>query len=129
VDAVSDLDTKTWIEAARSYVRLRRRYWRCLLGMTALLVVFGAPISAFEHELNPYVRGILLSLFTVAWCACWVGGVVTWFTLIGFRCPRCGKQFIMSWWSSWPGNRCKHCDLDLSPAAIAAARPIAVVDL
>jgi len=119
VDAVSALDTKTWIDAARSYARLRRRYWRCLLGMPVLLVVFGPPIAAFERELNPCVRGILLSSFIVAWCACWVGGVGTWFALIGFRCPRCGKRFIMSWWSSWPTNRCKHCGLDLGPAAKA----------
>jgi hypothetical protein len=97
--------------------------------MPALVVGFGAPIAVFQHELNLYVRGVLLSLFIVVWCACWLGGVVTWFTLIGFRCPRCGKRFIMSWWSSWPTNWCKHCGLDLGPAAMAIAKPIGVVDL
>jgi len=123
---MSDLDTKTRIEASRSYVRLRRRYWRYLLGMPALVVVFvvgAAMIAVFKHDREPYARGILNSLFAVAWCGCCVGGVVTWFKLIGFRCPQCGKRFIMSWWSSWPGNRCKHCELDLGPSAMAAATP------
>jgi hypothetical protein len=128
---VSDLEAKTWIEAAQSYVRLRRRYWRCFFGMPGLLVllVFGAAISAFEHGLSPSVRGILLSLFIVAWCACWLGSLVTWFTLVGFRCPRCGKRFIMSWWSSWPSDRCKHCGLDLGPTAMATAKPLAAAGL
>jgi hypothetical protein len=35
------------------------------------------------------------------------------FDLRGFRCPRCAKRFAVSWWNSWPTNRCKHCGLDL----------------
>jgi hypothetical protein len=97
--------------------------------MPALLIIVGAPIAVFEHELNPYVRGILLSLFTVAWFACWVGGVATWFALNRFRCPQCGRRFIQSWWNNWPTNRCKHCGLDLGPAAMASAKPVAEVDL
>ncbi len=76
---MDDLDVKTWVEAARSYLRLRRRYWRCFLGMPALFVVVGLPIFAFEDELNPTVHGILALLFGIAWCVCWVGCVVTWF--------------------------------------------------
>ncbi len=130
VDAMGELDTNTWIEASRSYVRLRRRYWRCWLGMPASLVVLVALIPVFGHTLkNPYVRGALFSLLIVAWCACWLGCAVTWFALMGFRCPRCGKRFLISWWSSRPSNRCKHCDLDLGPAAIVSAKSTAGVDL
>jgi DNA-directed RNA polymerase subunit RPC12/RpoP len=124
VVTVSGLDTETRIEASRSYVRLRRRYWRRLLRMPALLVVFVvvmALFAVFKYDRNPYARGTLNSLLVVAWFACWLRGVVTWYKLIGFRCPRCGKRFMMSWWSSWPGNRCKHCDL--GPSAMAAATP------
>ena len=88
VDAMGELDTNTWIEASRSYVRLRRRYWRCWLGMPASLVVLVALIPVFGHTLkNPYVRGALFSLLIVAWCACWLGCAVTWFALMGLVVP------------------------------------------
>jgi hypothetical protein len=59
---MGDLKVHTRMEGARSYVRLRRRYWRSFLGMPAVFVLFGMPVFAFPHALNPVVRGILEAL-------------------------------------------------------------------
>jgi hypothetical protein len=123
-----DLGIKTWIEAARSYARLRRRYWRSFLG-AMLLLIMGMPLSTYRHELNPIVYGLIVFLLVIAFLACWVRSVITLFALWGFRCPRCGRRFIMAWWSSWPSKRCKHCELDLGLAAVATAKTSVAVDL
>jgi hypothetical protein len=110
---VSELETKARIAAARFYVRMRRRYWISLFGMNLLIFVVAIPVSAVRSELHPIVRGTLDLLVTVACCACMLWGVVAGIALIGFRCPRCGKRFILSGWRTWPSNQCKHCGLDL----------------
>ncbi len=119
VKALTDIDTQTRTEAASRYVRLRRRYWRCFLGGAAFFAIFGTPLLVFGNHMNPIARCVLGSMLGIGSIACWVGGLATWFALVGFRCPQCGKQFVMSWTSSWPTNRCKHCGLDLAPAAMA----------
>jgi hypothetical protein len=116
---MKDLDTRTWIEAARRYVRLRRRYWRSTFGAVALFAVFGTPLFVMDQKLHSTLRGVLGSILGVGFLACWLGGVVSWFELRSFRCPRCGNQFIVSWTNTWPTNCCKHCGLDLRPAAMA----------
>lgn len=126
---MGDLDTETWIEAARSYVRLRRLGWRCCLGMLALLIFLLAPIYLFENKLNSVMRGVLLTLFVIAWFACWLGGSVATFALWGFRCPRCGRRFIVPGWGPWSPNRCRHCDLNLDPATMGKAKTPTELDL
>ena len=69
--AVGDLNTRAWLERRDRDQCLRRRYWRCFLGMPALfvaLVVFAALIATFDLELNRHVRRILGAAFGVA-CA------------------------------------------------------------
>ena len=112
--ALDEPDAKTLAVAARSYKRWRGRYWRCFLGMPALLALLGPPIYVFDNAHNSMIHGILTVVLVVGWLACWVGVLLYWLALFRFRCPGCGKQFTISWWSSWPTNRCKHCDLDLS---------------
>jgi hypothetical protein len=132
-----ELDTSTFLDAARSYTRLRRFFWRFFLGMPALalLFFFGAVLSAIRLERNPIVpghpvlKGILIALLVSAWLTSWLGSFAFGIALNRFRCPRCGKRFTRAWWGSWPGNRCKHCDLDLGPSAIAAAKPPVKADL
>lgn len=58
---MGDIDSRTRIEAGQSYLRLRRRHWRCLLGVPALLVVAGviaAPVVAFDLEVKPLVPDV-----------------------------------------------------------------------
>ena len=45
--------------------------------------------------------------------------IVTWLELLNWRCPRCGKRFVVSAVDNIPTDECKHCGLDLSrpPAA------------
>ncbi len=135
---MGDLDTGTLIEAAQRYRRLRRRYWRCLLGLPAIVIVgylfavlleiFPA-LSALWDEENSILRHALLSLAGVGWCVCLLGGVVTHFRLMAFRCPKCGGLFVWTWWTNWPSDRCRHCGLDLGPAVEASAKPAPDLDL
>ena len=114
------LDTRTWIAAARRYMRLRRRYWFCFVGVFAVCATLGTPLFVFGDDLHPAVRGVLFTVLFVGFLACWLGSIVTWFTLLAFRCPRCGNRFLLSWTATtWPGSHCKHCRLDLRPAAMA----------
>jgi hypothetical protein len=125
--AMGDFDINTWLEAAQAYKRLRRRFLGCYLGLLVLLSAFpvvGIPTVASELEPSPFVRDVFSSAFAVAWCGCLMGAAVNWFKLIGFRCPKCGKRFVLSWWRSWPDDRCLHCGLDLGPAATAGDKPV-----
>jgi hypothetical protein len=107
VDAMGELETKMSIEAARFVARLRRRIGRCLLGLLAALG-FEVPVFAFWHELNPYLRGMLFSLFPLAACACLLAGSAAWLQLIEFRCPQCDKWFFAPFGLGYRRNRCKH---------------------
>jgi hypothetical protein len=125
---LGQLDTETCIEAAQLVARLRRRIWRCQLGMVAALL-FEVPVFAFWRELTPYVRGMLFSVFPLAACACLLRGNAAWFRLLNFRCPRCDKRFMVPFGLGYLRNRCKNCDLDLGAAAVAEAKPLDVLDL
>ncbi len=129
---MGDLDANILADAARRYTSLRRQYWRSLLVATVLISgagLFGLFVGEFGPLLNPVIGRVLTVLLPAGFLTCWVISVVTWSSLMGFRCPRCGKRFILAWYSSWPTNRCKHCGLDLGPAVMAAAKPPPVVDL
>ena len=125
---MGEIDTEAWIEGARIVARLRRRMWKCQLGMFAALL-FMAPFFAFWHELTPYMHGIVIAMFVLAVSACLLVGNVTWFELVGFRCPRCGQYFIRAFWIGFYSDRCKHCGLDLNPGAIAKVKPLDLADL
>lgn len=110
---MGDVDFKTRTDAARRYTGLRRRFWQFYLGGVALIAVLGTPLFALGPRLNPIVRGMLAVPLGFGFLICWIGGFVAWLLLMRFRCPRCGKRFIVSRWSSWPTAACKHCGLDL----------------
>src|SRR4051812_14729417 len=109
---MGDVDTKTLADASRSYIGLRRRYWRLFLGGVASVIALMF-VSAIGEHFHAAVLGILALPLVLAFLACIVGVVVTWFSLTGFPCPRCGKSFARAWWSSWPTKSCKHCSLYL----------------
>ena len=116
---MSDLDTKSWSEAARSYERLRRRNLRFTVAYVGSF--FGFVILFFAaSEMNfDALATTLFLLFIPASCAFGLGSLLTSFELWGFRCPRCGKRFIVAWRGSWPTDRCKQCGLDFGSAARA----------
>ena len=125
---MGELDTDTWIAGARYLALMRRRIWRCRLGMFAGLL-FLLPFFAVWHELNPSVQGVVMLLFFLFECACLLIGNAFWFALTGFHCPRCGKDFIKAFGIGFYRNRCKHCGLDLGLAVIDKAKPIKGGDL
>lgn len=110
---MGDVDPDTLAEAARRYTDLRRRFWRFFLGGFALLAVLCIPLFAFGENLDPAVKFVLGMLLTIGFLTCWTGSLITWLSLLSFRCPRCGKRFLLSWASSWPTSNCKHCSLHL----------------
>jgi hypothetical protein len=107
------------------YLRLRRRYWRLYFTFVGVLIALMVPLSLLELAKStfplPTVVATQLAVFLpgfafiaiIAWkCA------VAWSKLLFWRCPRCGRFFMLAWYSSWPTNYCKHCGLDA-----AGARP------
>jgi hypothetical protein len=116
---MNDLDSKTWMEAARRFARLRRRYGWFFLGGILVMAILGAPLFAFGETMNPALSGILNVAVTAGFILCWSGAALAFLARVRFRCPRCGNRFIVSGRGTWPTRRCKHCDLDLRPASIA----------
>jgi hypothetical protein len=104
---VTNLNTESWIQAARRYVKLRRLYWRNFLGLFAPCAAVGIPLAAWGDRMHAVPRGFLVALLMLGGFGCWLTSLATWFALITFRCPRCGNLFVLSWLSSWPANRCK----------------------
>ncbi len=125
---MGDVDSNTLAEAARRYTALRRRYWRFFVGLWALGALAGAIGLAVGQKPGPFIGGVLILPLVLGFVTCWAVCLVTDIALKQFRCPRCGKRFTLTWWISWPSDRCKHCDLDLGPAEKAVAKPTAVVD-
>lgn len=115
--------------ASGRYTRLRRRSrrWHLTFLLTALLAI---PLLAAAGALPyPVVRNLLVAAFAIGFLGQWSGTLITWSALTRFACPRCGRRFIMIWWSSWPTDRCKHSGLNLSPSAVARARENGGVEL
>lgn len=111
---MGDIDPRTYLDAARSYERLRR-LMLCfsLVSMISFLLFF----LALAMNLEPLAAALFVVLIPIS-CMFGLGAFLASFDLRDFRCPRCGERFAVSWWSSWPTNRCKHCRLDLGAAAM-----------
>jgi hypothetical protein len=126
---MGELDSKTWIETARTLACLRQSLWRWLVCFL-VVVVLGATTEALKDNPNQY--GSISDPLTIGWgcafVAVWARAAVAMIRLLAFHCPRCGKWFAVSWYT-WPTNHCKHCDLDLSRLAMANAKPLAQEDL
>jgi hypothetical protein len=108
---MSDVDATTLAEAARRYTVLRRCYWRFALGGVILLALLGALLNVLSPRFDPVVCLILIVPLVAGFLTCWVGCLATWLALMRFRCPGCGKRFLLSCSSSWPTAACKHCCL------------------
>ena len=124
---MGDFDPRTLIDSARSYERLRRRTWLFSLGYVGPFLVFLALLFATGDPQNPILVFYFLLLIP-ATCACVLGSFLTAIELRNFPCPRCGKRFATSWKWTLSFHRCKHCGLDLGPAAIAPEKPPSATD-
>jgi hypothetical protein len=111
-DTTIPLDPTVLLNSGQRYSRLRRRYGRsmvCFAGLIVLSVIF----MPMAQSAGPLIRGVVGFVTAIGGISIWVYGTVAWFALLNFRCPRCGKRFMLSWISSLPTDRCKHCGLDL----------------
>ena len=124
---MKDPDPKTWTEAARSYNRLRRLGMRFALVYAGSFVVFVVLFGAAAQARSLSVPPLIFLVFLLVSCPCGVGSFVTSHDLRAFRCPRCGGRFTGSR-RGWPTNQCKHCRLDLGPAAMGAKKPSPTAD-
>jgi len=136
---MSKPDAKT-LDAMRRYIAERRRHRRFMLGFLALGFAFVGVVDLLDmiedrfSVQTPsgihYLLSIPVVLIFAGAFVCF--GVVAFtmlslfimqFSLFPYCCPRCDKWFAFSGWS-WFTDRCKHCGLDLGPAATAAEKPI-----
>jgi hypothetical protein len=106
------------IEQARRYVRLRRRYWWSFFGGIAVMAVPLCAFSVFRDLVPQAFIDFALPFIGAAFMALCVVNLVTWFQLIAFRCPACRQRFVLSVFSAWPSDRCRHCGLDLRAASM-----------
>lgn len=110
---MTPIDPQRLTLAAAEYRRLRRRYWQFFLGAAVSLAIFGLPLIAYGDRMHQGYVVVLGTLTAVLGVIGWTGALVTWAVLLNWPCPSCGKRFILSWTSSWPTDRCKHCGLYL----------------
>jgi hypothetical protein len=88
------------------YRKLRDRYWQLLA--RALLLLLGIVAAGCLLPAG------LVRNFGAPIAAAWYGwtcmhAMATWWKLLRWPCPECGKPFIRTWWSTWRTNHCKHC--------------------
>lgn len=109
---MSDLDAQVQADAARRFWRLRRRFSRFLFGLPVPWLITVIMFSIIKHFVPErwHILAIIPFFGFFAWL---VVAMLSMSALRGFRCPRCGKRFTMSWTSSWPSPTCKHCGLYL----------------
>ena len=119
---MSKFDTQSWIEAGRSYQRLRRPSWRFSVGHIGSAIVTGMLFFAASAKgVIPVVAPILFFVLIFTTMALALGGLATSTSLMDFTCPRCERRFD-SWWKTWPTGRCQHRGLVLRPVAIAGKK-------
>jgi hypothetical protein len=110
---MDDVDVDTLAKGARRYTGLKRRYWQFFLGGLACMAVLWTVALAFGKHFSS-VGVALYGVPLLGFLTCWVGFVYTQFSLMRFRCPRCGKRFMFnSKWHSWLSSSCEHCSLTL----------------
>jgi hypothetical protein len=94
---------KQWDE----YRKLRGHFWKMafcgplLFGLAWIVLLVGGPHIAKSKLVGTLVFGCL-----GVWFIMYIGAL---FRLRAWPCPVCGKRFSFAWWSSWPGDTCKHC--------------------
>jgi hypothetical protein len=123
---VNDVDPKAWVDAAHTYQRLRRHTLLLPLGYVGSFVGFAICFFCASAKTWDAFAGTLFLLYIPVSIVLGLGMFIVSLDLRGFRCPRCGKRFTVSWRNSWPTNRCKHCRLDLIAAVKDAGKSSAL---
>jgi hypothetical protein len=97
-----------------SYLRMRSRYFSLTIGAAAAVMsaVLSVRIPYYHYPLSGIIAVIFGALFGVL-C---IWSMLTWFQILRWPCPRCGKSFVFACWSTWPTNQCKHCGLSVHRA-------------
>ncbi|WP_435016373.1 hypothetical protein TA3x_003939 [Tundrisphaera sp. TA3] len=108
---MGEIDDEARADASRRFMSLRRRSCRFFLGMPVFWLM-GVITSAVCERFWPAGKAIM-AVPLLGFLTCWVGAALAWSGLTEFRCPRCGKRFIMSWSNTLPTAACKHCGLYL----------------
>lgn len=138
---MGDLDPKTLDAGWRRYFALRRRHRRFMLGLLCFSVafmVFVDLLDLIEDRFKVQTKSVTHYLLSVPAVLLWtgafacIGGLfithfslcITQFSLFPYCCPRCGKWFAAFGWRSMFTDRCRHCGLDLGPAAMATPKPL-----
>jgi hypothetical protein len=106
---MSEPEDEGFAKASAQFYSLRRRYWLFIVGFMIFGVLQILFINFAPEKLFHWLLAVTLPLIL----ASWAGAMFTWIVVLNWKCPRCGKRFILSWWNSWPGKRCKHCGLEL----------------
>ena len=101
----------------QTYQRLRRRTLLLTLAYAGSCVGLAICLFCGSAKNWDVFAGTLFLLFIPVSFVLGLGMFIFSLDLRNFRCPRCEKRFTVSWWNSWPTNRCKHCRLDLIAAA------------
>ncbi len=86
-------------------------------GLVSRIASAFVPGASVAQQLIHFALGLISLGLIVAFC----GMIWSWTLLMKFHCPRCGKSFIMSFGSNVPGDRCKHCGLNLAEFEPVAA--------
>ncbi|MBI1324357.1 hypothetical protein GC170_14395 [bacterium] len=79
-------------------------------GLVSRIASAFVPGASVAQQLIHFALGLITLGFILAFC----GMIWSWTLLMKFHCPGCGKSFVMSFGSNVPGDRCKHCGLNLA---------------
>lgn len=92
------------------YIQLRARYVRAWIRM------IGSSLLAMLCLLIPSesIKGTVFVVCITVFVASWVQALVSWFRILRWPCPRCGKSFVWGGLSTWPTDHCKHCQLSVN---------------
>jgi hypothetical protein len=126
---LNDVDARAWVDVGQTYQQLRRRALLLNLGFVGSFVGFAICLFYASAKNWDAFAGTLFLLYIPVSVVLGLVVFIVSFDLRGFRCPRCGKRFTVSWWNNWPTNRCKHCRLDLIAAVKDPAKTSALEEL
>ena len=107
------VDPDALAAATQRFATLRRRYWWSIGGGLIWFATLGLPLIFLGDHIHSAIQPVAAFVFAIGFLIFWSTAVASWFYLLGFRCPRCGKRFMFSRSNTLATDRCKHCGLHL----------------